>query len=107
MVTAQASGKCGYIDVWWSTGNSEMCSVISSGVVLSYWTGQQLKAKKVINSTFYRFTGLRSDTLFNVTVFVSRTENVTRRDPSDSTFARTKALESMQYVLRILQSCYT
>ena len=52
MVTAQASGKCGYIDVWWSTGNSEMCSVISSGVVLSYWTGQQLKAKKSLTLHF-------------------------------------------------------
>ena len=99
VVKAYASGRCGQIYVSWSTGSREMCRVIASVVVLSdYYTGRQLQAKKVIDSTFYNFLGLASGTLFKITVYVSRTENVTRRDPSDSTSARTNALQST-YVL--------
>ena len=95
VVKAVASGGCQYIHVRWSTGSSEMCRVIASVVVLSYYsTGQRLHTRKVINSKSYTFTGLPSGTLFAVTVYVSRTVNVTGRNPSYYTYARTDFLQS-------------
>ena len=95
MVKATATGGCGSIYVRWSTGSSEMCRVTSSAVVISYRTGYRLTQKNFQTPRSYRFNGVPSDTSFVVTVYVSRTENVTKRDPSDSTYARTKTLQSM------------
>ena len=103
MVTAYAQGGCGYVYVRWFTGSSEMCRVISSVVILSYYgTGYRLQVQKVKNSTFYTFTGLSSDTSYAVKVHVSSTENVTSADPSHSTYARTMDLEG-SYVTVLIQ----
>ena len=73
-----------------------MCRVTSSVVVISvYGIGYRFYQQKFKTSRSYRFTGLPSDTSFRVTVYVSRTENVTSKDPSDSTYARTSTLQSM------------
>lgn len=72
--------RCDYVYLAWST-ESSACRVASSLVILS--SGQQvIEVKKFYSSRYCEFTGI-TGSRFTVTVYVSRTYKVTRRDPSD------------------------
>ena len=87
---------CNYVFVSWRTINTEICTIHLSNVRL-YNSGYSYRSTTTFN--FTKFTGVPSDELLTVDLFVSPTNSITisggDQVPAYSNTVRTDFMESM------------
>lgn len=93
---------CGYVYVSWTSDNSKICRIRHSAVRLRDFN-YEYQHTSYISSNFTKITRVPSDTLLNVTIFVTTTTTLyVEGSPSISTLLRTKYMQCMSmYIVHV------